>query len=91
MVYSPELKEAMLRRLLPPNNESVTKIAREEGIPQGTLKYRPNYQPKGFESIEDARSWCAHFVKWYRFEHHHSGISAFAHLISRHRDLFLLF
>lgn len=39
-----------------------------------TLKYRPNYQPKGFESLEAARKWCAGFVKWYRFEHHHSGI-----------------
>lgn len=37
MGYSPELKEAMLRRLLPPNNESVTKVSREEGIPQQTL------------------------------------------------------
>lgn len=39
-----------------------------------TLKYRPNYQPKGFESLEDARTWCKFFVHWYRFEHHHSGI-----------------
>ena len=39
-----------------------------------TLKYRPNYQPKGFVSIEEARSWCQLFVNWYRFEHHHSGI-----------------
>ena len=39
-----------------------------------TLKYRPNYQPKGFCSLEEARGWCAKFVKWYRFEHHHSGI-----------------
>ena len=39
-----------------------------------TLKYRPNYQPKGFASIEEARSWCKRFVEWYRFEHHHSGI-----------------
>lgn len=39
-----------------------------------TLKYRPNYQLKGFESIEDAREWVAGFVKWYRHEHHHSGI-----------------
>lgn len=39
-----------------------------------TLKYRPNYQPKGFDTIESARGWCARFVKWYRFEHHHSGI-----------------
>lgn len=39
-----------------------------------TLKYRPNYQPKGFENIEEARGWAAAFVKWYRYEHHHSGI-----------------
>ncbi len=39
-----------------------------------TLKYRPNYQPKGFDAIESAREWCAGFVKWYRYDHHHSGI-----------------
>jgi putative transposase len=40
-----------------------------------TLKYRPNYQPKGFETLKDARKWCNKFVRWYRFEHHHSGIN----------------
>ncbi len=39
-----------------------------------TLKYTPNYQPKGFKSLEDARNWCRHFVHWYRYEHRHSGI-----------------
>ena len=39
-----------------------------------TLKYRPNYQPKGFASLEEAREWVAGFVRWYRYEHHHSGI-----------------
>lgn len=39
-----------------------------------TLKYRPNYQPKGFETIAEARIWVQSFVEWYRFEHHHSGI-----------------
>jgi len=39
-----------------------------------TLKYRPNYQPSGFASIEEARKWCRLFVNWYRYEHHHSGI-----------------
>ena len=39
-----------------------------------TLKYRPNYQPKGFETIAAARKWCSVFVHWYRYEHHHSGI-----------------
>ena len=39
-----------------------------------TLKYRPNYQPKGFENLDKARRWCKRFVQWYRYEHHHSGI-----------------
>ena len=39
-----------------------------------TLKYRPNYQPKGFATIEEAREWCQLFVNWYRHENHHSGI-----------------
>ena len=39
-----------------------------------TLKYRPNYQPKGFVNIDEARNWCKRFVRWYRYEHHHSGI-----------------
>lgn len=38
MNYSPELKDALLRRMLPPNNESITKIAREEGISEQTLR-----------------------------------------------------
>ena len=39
-----------------------------------TLKYRPNYQPKGFLNITLARLWVASFVNWYRNIHHHSGI-----------------
>ena len=38
MYYSKELKESMLRRLLPPNSESVTKVSKEEGIPANTLR-----------------------------------------------------
>ncbi len=38
MNYSPELKESILRRMLPPNNESISKIAKEEGINQQTLR-----------------------------------------------------
>ena len=38
MNYSPELKEAILRRLLPPNSESITKVSREEGISEQTLR-----------------------------------------------------
>ncbi len=39
-----------------------------------TLKYRPNYQPDGFETLEKARAWVLDFVLWYNEEHHHSGI-----------------
>ena len=40
-----------------------------------TLKYRPNYQPKGFETLEKAREWVSLFVKWYNHDHHHSGLN----------------
>jgi len=39
-----------------------------------TLKYRCNYQPKGFIDLSEARLWCKNFVHWYNHEHHHSGI-----------------
>jgi putative transposase len=48
-----------------------------------TLKYRPNYQPKGFASLEEARRWVTGFVRWYRYEHHHSGIK-FLHTSDLH-------
>ena len=40
-----------------------------------TLKYRPNYQPKGFSTLQEAREWVADFVNWYNHEHHHSGLN----------------
>lgn len=38
-----------------------------------TLKYRPDF-PARFGSIEDARTFCQGFFRWYNTEHHHSGI-----------------
>ena len=38
MNYSPELKEVLVRRMLPPNNESISKISKEEGISEQTLR-----------------------------------------------------
>jgi Transposase. len=38
MNYSPELKEAILRRILPPNNESIAKVAKEEGLSEQTIR-----------------------------------------------------
>ncbi len=38
-----------------------------------TLKYRPEF-PERFGSIQDARSFCQEFFRWYNTQHHHSGI-----------------
>lgn len=38
MNYSKELKDSILRRLLPPNSESVSKVAKEEGLPEQTIR-----------------------------------------------------
>lgn len=40
-----------------------------------TLKYRCNYQPKGFGSLDEARRWVMNFVDWYNADHRHSGIN----------------
>ena len=37
MRYSPERKEAVLRKMMPPHNRSVRELAREEGISEATL------------------------------------------------------
>ena len=39
-----------------------------------TLKYRPEYPHKPFETLDDARTWVTGFVAWYNGEHRHSGI-----------------
>lgn len=39
-----------------------------------TCKYTPSFPSKGFESLHASRVWVREFVKWYRNEHHHSGI-----------------
>ncbi len=39
-----------------------------------TVKYRPEYPVKGFDSIEAARKWVRKFVWWYNEEHLHSAI-----------------
>ena len=39
-----------------------------------TLKYRPEYPHRPFESVEAARAWVTAFVEWYNTEHRHSGI-----------------
>ena len=37
MAYPQERKEAIIKKLLPPVNKSVAEVAKEEGIPSGTI------------------------------------------------------
>ena len=59
MNYSPELKEALLRRMLSPSNESIAKISREEDISEQTLRNwrdkarREGYAAPGTDAIPD--------------------------------------
>jgi putative transposase len=39
-----------------------------------TLKYRPDYPARAFESLFAARQWVGTFVHWYNHEHRHSGV-----------------
>jgi putative transposase len=39
-----------------------------------TLKYRPSYPRKGFDSMATATAWVEQFITWYNGEHRHSGI-----------------
>ncbi len=39
-----------------------------------TLKYRPGYPSRPFESLEAARAWVHDFVTWYNTTHQHSAI-----------------
>lgn len=49
-----------------------------------TLKYRPSYPSRGFESLEHATAWVTDFVRWYNHEHLHSAIG-FVTPDDRHR------
>jgi len=49
MAYSKELRDSIVKRMLPPNNESISKISREEGLPEATLrKWRDVVRAKGY-------------------------------------------
>lgn len=38
MRYSKEYKESIIRRMLPPNNESIQHLAQTEGVNEQTLR-----------------------------------------------------
>lgn len=49
MAYSKELKQSIIAKMLPPNNQSLSQIQQETGIPEGTLKkWRMGIRNKGF-------------------------------------------
>ncbi len=39
-----------------------------------SLKYRPDYPRRPFQSMEEACSWVAAFMSWYNDQHRHRGI-----------------
>lgn len=39
-----------------------------------TVKYRPQHPPRFFANVNEARKWVEGIVRWYNFEHRHSGI-----------------
>jgi len=48
MKYSPERKEAVLRKMMPPHNRSISQLAKEEGISEATLyNWRNEARRKG--------------------------------------------
>ena len=51
-----------------------------------TLKYRPAYPRRSFESLMAARQWVGTFVHWYNEEHRHSAIN-FVTPAQRHAGL----
>lgn len=56
-----------------------------------TMKYRPAYPNKPFETVDEAWAWVERFVAWYNHEHLHSAIG-FVTPDARHsgRDLDVL-
>lgn len=48
MKYSKELKDSIIRRMLPPSNDSISKISKQEGILEQTLRnWRDNSRADG--------------------------------------------
>jgi putative transposase len=39
-----------------------------------TMKYRPDFPERRFDTLDQARQWAASFTNWYNEKHHHSAI-----------------
>lgn len=61
MKYSKEYRESILRRIMPPNSESIARIAKEEGISEQTLR---NWQKRARRDGYAAPGTDAQSEKW---------------------------
>jgi len=63
MGYPTERKEAILKKMLPPNNKTIPEISKEEGICEGTLyNWRKAARAEGRlmpDGDRTPRGWCA--------------------------------
>ncbi len=39
-----------------------------------TMKYRPEYPAKPFDTVTEVREWVLNFARWYNHEHRHSAL-----------------
>ena len=64
MAYSKELKSAIIAKMLSPNDISISKLSKEEGIPMATLhKWRTEARANGYAvsaSDAPAERWSSH-------------------------------
>jgi putative transposase len=67
MMYWLGLKASYSRPRVSDDNAFVESLFR-------TAKYRPEFPPKGFADVQEARLWAGSFVHWYNNDHKHSGI-----------------
>lgn len=62
--YSEEFKNAIIKRMIPPNNESVASIARETGLAENTLyQWKRKARANGFAvpgGEESSEKWTTH-------------------------------
>ena len=59
--YSTDFKEQMVKKMMPPNRQTVAQISRETGVPYATLyTWKNQYQSKGF--VVPAKNTSA--AKW---------------------------
>ena len=63
MSYPKERKEAVLKKMLPPNNKTISTISKEEGISEGTLyHWRKTARSEGRlmpDGDSSPTGWCA--------------------------------